>query len=81
MLLSEVVLPGAISISSSPNLVDFHLFTLKPWRNVYHYNAKGRLTGWTRRRIYWRHRIHGGWVYGVGEGYRGTSDTGPNSTL
>jgi YD repeat-containing protein len=30
------------------NLVDFRLSSPKVWRDVYHYSADGRPTGWTR---------------------------------
>jgi hypothetical protein len=47
-LLSELVMPGALAVSSSPNYVDHRLFTAKSWRDVYHHDAKGKCTGWTR---------------------------------
>jgi hypothetical protein len=48
VLLSELVLPGALNVSSAPNFVDQRLFTAKSWRDVYRYDSKGKLTGWTR---------------------------------
>lgn len=48
-LLSELVLPGALTVSTAPNFVDQRLFTPKAWRDIYHYDSKGNLTGWTRR--------------------------------
>jgi hypothetical protein len=47
-LLSELVLPGALSVSSSPNFVSQFYFNAKTWRDVYHYDTKGAFTGWTR---------------------------------
>ena len=48
-LLAELVLPGAITVSSPPNYVDHRLFTVKSWRDVYHYHFRtGKLSGWTR---------------------------------
>jgi YD repeat-containing protein len=47
-LLSELVFPGALARSSEPNYVDHHLFTRKTWRDVYHYDDRGNLSGWTR---------------------------------
>jgi len=48
-LLAELVLPGALTVSSPPNYVDHRLFAPKSWRDLYHYDAAGKLTGWTRR--------------------------------
>ena len=47
-LLSSLNLQAALSVTSSPNYVDDRLFTSKSWRDVYHYDAQGKLTGWTR---------------------------------
>jgi hypothetical protein len=48
VLLSELVLPGALTASTSPNFVDQRLFTAKSWRDVYRYDDKDKLTGWVR---------------------------------
>ena len=47
-LLSELIFPGALSRSAGPNYVDHQLFTVKSWRDVYHYDGQGKLAGWTR---------------------------------
>ena len=47
-LLAELVLPEALTVSSAPNFVDQRLFAAKSWRDVYHYDAAGKLAGWTR---------------------------------
>ncbi len=48
-LLAELVLPGAVTAASPPNYVDHRLFSPKSWRDIYHYDPAGQLTGWTRR--------------------------------
>ncbi len=48
-LLSELVLPGVLTVSTAPNFVDQRLFTAKSWRDIYQYDSKGNLSGWTRR--------------------------------
>src|SRR5262249_38047518 len=47
-LLAELVLPGAVTVSSAPNYVDHRLFSPKTWRDVYHHDRAGKPTGWTR---------------------------------
>src|SRR5206468_1516054 len=47
-LLAEVVLPGALTVAAPPNYVDRRLSAPKTWRDVYHHDAAGQLTGWTR---------------------------------
>jgi hypothetical protein len=47
-LMAFLVYPGMITVSYQPNYVDARLTTPKHWRDVYHYNAGGRLRGWTR---------------------------------
>ncbi|MCE9530532.1 MAG: hypothetical protein K8T89_05285 [Planctomycetes bacterium] len=47
-LITELVLPGVLTVSSSPNFVDFRMGAPKSWRDVYHYDPAGKLTGWTR---------------------------------
>ncbi len=47
-LLAELVFPGALVWSAEPNYVDHQLYSSKLWRDVYQYDDRGNLTGWTR---------------------------------
>lgn len=46
--LLAAALPKLINIQFRVNFVDPQLTAPKRWRDVYHYDAKGNLTGWTR---------------------------------
>ncbi|HUT36951.1 MAG TPA: hypothetical protein VNE39_25940 [Planctomycetota bacterium] len=47
-LMQNLLYPGALSRRFQRNFVCFFLATPKTWRDVYHYDDKGRLVGWTR---------------------------------
>jgi YD repeat-containing protein len=47
-VLRHLLYPGVLNESYQVNLVDFRLTAPKAWRDVYRYDAKGRLLGWTR---------------------------------
>ncbi|MEY4485055.1 MAG: hypothetical protein RL693_2507 [Verrucomicrobiota bacterium] len=47
-LLSQVLLPEFLERSTAPAFVDFRLSAPKAWRDVYHYDAAGKCTGWSR---------------------------------
>ncbi|HEV8290881.1 MAG TPA: hypothetical protein VGP94_03125 [Tepidisphaeraceae bacterium] len=47
-ILSKVYYPGILSASFRANYVDSDMSAPKSWRDVYHHDAAGRLTGWTR---------------------------------
>ena len=47
-LLATALLPDFLERSNAPAWVDPRLTTPKAWRDIYHYDAKGALTGWTR---------------------------------
>ena len=47
-LLAELVCPGGVQHLYRINYVDPNLAGTKSWRDVYHYDAAGHLTGWTR---------------------------------
>lgn len=47
-LISNVLLPGVIKGVWKRNFVDQRVDTTNAWRDVYHYDDAGRLTGWTR---------------------------------
>jgi len=57
---SELVVPGALARSADAELSRPLLSTERPWRDVYHYDRRGNLTGWTRYGRSARHRLHGG---------------------
>ena len=46
--LSSLFFPDIVRSSFQVNFVDQRLITPKFWRDVYHYNQGGQLTGWTR---------------------------------
>ena len=46
--LSQVVFPGVVTFTFQANYVDPRLTAAKVWRDVYHYDAVGHSTGWTR---------------------------------
>ncbi len=46
--LQHVLCPGTLNRRYSRNFVNNHLSTMKSWRDVYRYDDKGRLIGWTR---------------------------------
>ncbi len=48
IVLSHVLLPGVLERSPKPLFVDRRLGSRKTWRDVFHYDAKGERTGWTR---------------------------------
>lgn len=47
-LLSHVLLPGLLERSAATLFVDPRLGVRKPWRDVFHYDATGQRSGWTR---------------------------------
>ena len=47
-MLTELVCPGGVQHIYRINYVDPNLAAAKSWRDVYHYDAAGHLTGWTR---------------------------------
>ena len=47
-LLCGLVLPKRVSYTAKRNFVDRALAVPKDWRDVYHYDAANRRTGWTR---------------------------------
>ena len=47
-VLSHVLLPGLLERSPATLFVDPRLGVRKPWRDVFHYDAMGQRTGWTR---------------------------------
>ena len=49
-LLKNLLYPGMVRRSYRRDFVSPYLATPKDWRDVYHYDPKGRLTGWTRYR-------------------------------
>ncbi|MGE3539113.1 MAG: hypothetical protein AB7N91_17000 [Candidatus Tectimicrobiota bacterium] len=46
--LTQVVFPEVLELTFLPYYVDPGLTAAKFWRDVYHYDADGRATGWTR---------------------------------
>ncbi len=46
--LDPAALPPGVSVSTVTNYVDPNIARPKKWRDVYHYNESGDLTGWTR---------------------------------
>ena len=49
-VLQSVVYPGILDWQFRRNFVDWRIASQKTWRDVYHYDDKRRLTGWTRHR-------------------------------
>jgi hypothetical protein len=47
-VLSALVYPSCLSEAFQVNFVDQRITTPKPWRDVYRYDTKGSLLGWTR---------------------------------
>jgi len=47
-LLANVYYPGILSASFRANYVDSDISAPKSWRDVYHHDSAGRITGWTR---------------------------------
>jgi YD repeat-containing protein len=47
-LLTALVYPSCLAVSFQVNFVDQRVTTPKAWRDVYRYDAKGTMTGWTR---------------------------------
>ena len=47
-VVSQVLLPGFLDRSPAPLFVDSRLASRKSWRDVYHYDDKGKRTGWDR---------------------------------
>jgi len=47
-LLASVYYPGILTASFRTNYVDGDISAPKSWRDVYHYDSAGRITGWTR---------------------------------
>ena len=47
-LLANVYYPGILSASSRANYVDSDISAPKSWRDDYHHDSAGRITGWTR---------------------------------
>ncbi len=47
-ILQNVLYPGALNCRYQRNFVSVFIATPKSWRDVYHYDDKGRLVGWTR---------------------------------
>ena len=47
-LLSEVLFPQFLESTRVQNFVDPRLTSPKTWRDLYHYDREGALTGWTR---------------------------------
>ena len=50
----------AATLETSRNYVDPAIALPKEWADEYRYDAKGRLTGWTRTRAGGEARVHGG---------------------
>ena len=53
--LSCLLHPAKLTLRRTTNFVHPLLSTPKPWRDVYHYDARGNLTGWTRHQSGQRH--------------------------
>ena len=47
-ILAEVYYPGILGVSVTSNYVDGDISAPKAWRDVYHHDQAGRITGWTR---------------------------------
>ena len=47
-LLADLVYPGIVNQSFKVNFVDMRIATPRSWRDVYRYDDKGNLLGWTR---------------------------------
>jgi len=47
-ILEDLVYPGMLNVPCRRNFVSPYLAAPKNWRDVYHYDDKGRLIGWTR---------------------------------
>ncbi|MGE3805477.1 MAG: putative Ig domain-containing protein [Gemmataceae bacterium] len=47
-ILQALLYPEVLGGGYTPNFIDFRLTFVKPWRDVYRYDAKGRPLGWTR---------------------------------
>src|SRR5439155_7014646 len=47
-LLADVYYPGILTTAFRANYVDGDISAPKSWRDVYHYDSAGRITGWTR---------------------------------
>ncbi len=48
VVLANVIYPDMIGSSCKVNFVDPAIFAPKSWRDVYHYDATGTISGWTR---------------------------------
>jgi len=46
--LTRLLYPGLVAVSYKVNYVDIRIAFPKAWRDVYHYDAAGNCTGWTR---------------------------------
>lgn len=55
LILSQALFPEALDRSTAPAHVDGKLSTLKAWRDVFRYDAKGNAAGWIR---YFEGRTH-----------------------
>jgi len=47
-VLQKLLYPGMLNLKQRRNFSNPLLATPKAWRDIYHYDAKGRLVGWTR---------------------------------
>ncbi len=47
-ILSTVVFPAFLNKPFEPYYTDPRISVMKNWRDIFHYDAKGELTGWTR---------------------------------
>ena len=47
-ILSAIYYPGILTASFRANYVDPEISAPKSWRDVYHHDAAGKITGWTR---------------------------------
>jgi len=47
-IMNHLLYPGVLKIRYRRNYVNPFISTPKAWRDVYHYDPRGRLTGWTR---------------------------------
>lgn len=47
-IMNSLLFPEFLNSEETKNLVDFRITTVKPWRDVYTYDAEGNLTGWRR---------------------------------
>jgi len=46
--LAELLLPGAVKNTPTSDFVDWRIAAPKSWRDLYHYDDAGHMTGWTR---------------------------------